>query len=170
MAQFDEVKATFWDTGDSPMTLPPLTDELLGEAERELGVTLPSSLVELLRLRNGGIVADARNAFPADEPTSWAPDHVPFEHLAGIGRDDRITLFNNAYLLQEWGLPSPVVLLFGHGHYWVALDYRARGVHADPSVTWLDPEFGTELHLAADFRAFVCGLTRSDDFDDEDDR
>lgn len=169
MTRFDEVKATFWDTADTPMTLPPLTGELLGEAALELGVTLPSSLVELLRLRNGGVVADAGNAFPTNEPTSWAQDHVPFDHLAGIGRDNRmITLFDNAYLVREWELPSPVVLLSGDGHYWVALDYRGCGVHGEPSVTWLDADSGTELHLADDFRAFVCGLTSSDHFDDED--
>ncbi|GAA1405932.1 SMI1/KNR4 family protein [Catellatospora coxensis] len=169
MAGFDEVKATFWAGRDTPMTLPPLTGELLGEAERELGVTLPSSLVELLRLRNGGVVADAWNAFPTAEPTSWAPDHVPFDHLAGIGSAaGTITLSDNAYLVREWDLPSPVVLLSGDGHYWVALDYRACGAAGEPSVTWLDADFGTELHLADDFRAFVCGLTRSDHFDEAD--
>jgi SMI1-KNR4 cell-wall len=63
-----------------------LTDELIREAERELDVQLPAELLDLLRIRNGGVVADAWNAFPTAEPTSWSPDHVPFDTLIGIGQ------------------------------------------------------------------------------------
>ncbi|MET9675932.1 hypothetical protein ABZY68_22955 [Streptomyces sp. NPDC006482] len=77
----------------------------------------------------------------------------------GIGTGGHgLSLLDTPYLVEEWGLPSPVVLLSGDGHYWVGLDYRAYGALREPSVTWFDTDSGAELPLAADFRAFVEGL------------
>ncbi|MFB9903576.1 SMI1/KNR4 family protein [Allokutzneria oryzae] len=166
MARFDDVKASFWsDSTESP----PVTDEQVGEAERLLGVRLPASLVELLRVRNGGYVADAWNAFPTTKRTSWSADHVPFEQLAGACEPEHWpSLANTPYLIEEWELPQGLVLLSGDGHYWVALDYRACGPAGEPSVTWFECEADLdELPLAKDFRTFVEGLTASDDFFDE---
>jgi hypothetical protein len=88
----------------------------------------------------------------------------------GIGHTQNlISLLDTPYLVTEWDIPSPVVLLSGDGHYWVALDYRANGRHGEPSVTWFDTELRTELALASDFRSLVEGLTASDSFDDDSD-
>lgn len=161
MTGFDEVRATFWGDGLYGAQ-PPLTDAAVEDAERLLGVRLPTALLEVLRVRNGGVVADAWNAFPTDGPTSWSEDHVPFDEMMGIGREDgQVSLLDSAYLIEEWGLPSPLVLLSGDGHCWVALDYRACGRRGEPSVTWFDVEDGTELPLAADFRTFAERLTAS---------
>lgn len=150
--------ATFW-ADETYGTQAALTPDSVAEAERMLGVVLPAALLELLRLRNGGPVADAWSTFPTSEATSWSPDHVPFDCLFGIGRDaDSLTLLDSPYLVREWGLPSPTVLLCGDGPCWIALDYRLGGVADEPSVTWLDAESGSELALADDFRAFVEGL------------
>lgn len=43
---------------------PALTDRAIAEAQRLLDVTLPESLLDLLRHRNGGEVADEWSAFP----------------------------------------------------------------------------------------------------------
>jgi hypothetical protein len=92
-------------------------------------------------------------------PNSWSESHVPFEGVAGIGRrEGRESLFDSPCLVEEWGLPSPIVLLSGDGHCWIALDYRACGREGEPSVTWFDTELNVELGLAADFRTFVEGL------------
>lgn len=69
-----------------------------------------------------------------------------------------VTLLNSPYLIEEWGLPSPVVLLSGDGPCWIGLDYRTCGEAGSPSVTWFDADFKTELPLAEDFRIFVEGL------------
>jgi hypothetical protein len=61
-------------------------------------------------------------------------------------------------LVQEWGLPWPLVLLTGDGHWWIALDDRGCGPDGEPSATWFDTELDQDLHLAADFRTFVEGL------------
>lgn len=159
MARFDEVRATFWDDGDYGVQQP-LTDEMVREAERVLGVTLPSALLDLLRVQNGGIVADNHDAFPTSQPTSWSEDHVPFDHLMGIGRRDGMTsLLDTPYLVEEWGMPAPLVLLSGDGHYWIGLDYRTCGQDGEPSVTWFETDLDTELVLASDLRSFVEGLT-----------
>lgn len=88
VARFDAVKATFWSTDNSYGVQPPLTEELVRDAERELDVQLPADLLDLLRIQNGGVVADEWNAFPTAEPTSWSADHVPFDELMGIGRTE----------------------------------------------------------------------------------
>jgi hypothetical protein len=133
-----------------------LTDEAIQEAQNLLGVRLPAALLDLLRIQNGGVVVDERCACPTSEPTSWAEDHVPFEHLLGIGyHEPTLSILYTQYLIEEWGLPTSVVLLSGDGHSWIAPDYRASGPQGEPSVAWLDADRGTELALAPDFRSFV---------------
>lgn len=159
MAEFDEIKASFW--SDSTYGVqPPLTDEAVREAEHVLGVKLPAALLDLLRIQNGGGIARGRRTYPISAPTSWAEDHVPFEDLMGIGHTEgAVSLLDTPHLIQEWGLPTLVVLLTGDGHFWIALDYRGYGPQGEPSITWLDTEMETELALAPDFRSFVEALT-----------
>ncbi|MQY14421.1 hypothetical protein SRB5_45880 [Streptomyces sp. RB5] len=162
MARFDEILATFWAPDESYGSQPALTDEAVREAERVLGVTLPSGLLELLRVRNGGVVAAGHRVFRTSRPTSWDEDRVPFETVLGIGKPGLMrSLLDSPYLAEEWGLPSPVVILSGEGHWWIALDYRECGPAGEPSVTWFETDFDTELALAGDFRTFVEGLTPS---------
>jgi hypothetical protein len=162
MTSFDRVAATFWHPGNDNLTLPPLTDRRLAQAQAELGVTLPAELVHLLRLRNGGVVADDWDACPA-APNSWAPDHVPFDHLMGIAPPghDTLSMLDTAYLVAEWDLPSPIVLLSGDGHTWTALDYRTCGPAGTPPVVWLTADLDADLQIAPDFRGFVERLTPS---------
>lgn len=67
MAEFDEIKASFWSDSTHGVQ-PPLTDEAVGEAERVLGVELPAELLDLLRIRNGGGVTSGRRTFPTSGP------------------------------------------------------------------------------------------------------
>ena len=84
MADFDEIKTSFWREGATGAQ-PPLTDEAVREAENLLGMKLPATLLDLLRIQNGGVVRDERCVYPTSEPTSWAEDQVPFDDLMGIG-------------------------------------------------------------------------------------
>jgi hypothetical protein len=169
MARFNDVKTTFWGDGDGDYGVqPPLTEERVREAEHVLDVALPSPLLDLLRVQNGGRTAARWNAFPTSKSTSWSANHIPFAELMGIGRREHMTsLLDSPYLIEEWGMPSPVVLLFGDGHYWIGLDYRVCGREGEPSVTWFDTEADTELALARDFRSFIEGLTSSSAFDND---
>ncbi|WP_069161736.1 SMI1/KNR4 family protein [Nocardia altamirensis] len=51
---------SFWGGSDYGV-LAPLTDTAVQDAEAQLGVRLPASLVRLLRIQNGGTVADRWN-------------------------------------------------------------------------------------------------------------
>ncbi|MFF8842183.1 SMI1/KNR4 family protein [Streptomyces sp. NPDC015127] len=133
-----------------------------------MNVTLPSTLLDLLRHQNGGQVSPSRDAFPTSRPTSWSADHVPFDCLMGIGRSGQaLSLLDSPYLADEWGLPPAVVLISGDGHYWIGLDYRACGPHGEPSVTWFDTDDNSELALAPDLRSFIEGLAPADEFENE---
>ncbi|GHJ49366.1 hypothetical protein Cs7R123_67080 [Catellatospora sp. TT07R-123] len=159
MTRFDEIRASFW-SDSAHGAQPPLTRELVNQVQTTLGVVLPGSLLELLRLRNGGGVARPFSAFPVNGATSWCTDEVPFESLLGVGRRaGMLSLFDSPFLVSYWGLPSGIVLLSSTtGHSWAALDYRPRGPRAEPTVAWFDADFAAELTLAADFRGFLAGL------------
>ncbi|MFJ8295187.1 SMI1/KNR4 family protein [Streptomyces sp. NPDC094447] len=155
---FDEISTSFW-SGHPYGVQPALTEAAVAAAERVLGLRLPTSLLDLLRLQNGGGVSVGRSACPTTQPTSWCEDCVPFTELMGIGTGEHgLSLMDTPYLVAEWGLPSPLVLLSGDGHCWVGLDYRSGGAAVEPAVTWFDADSGVEVPLAADFRSFVEGL------------
>jgi hypothetical protein len=85
----------------------------------------------------------------------------------GIGRRDGMTsLLDTPYLVEEWGMPAPLVLLSGDGHCWIGLDYRACGRDGEPSVTWFETDLDAVLVLAGDFRSFVEGLTAGSTYGD----
>lgn len=160
----DEVVASFWRDSDFGV-LDPLTDEAVRDAEDQLRVALPASLVRLLRVQNGGTVAERWNAWPVAVPTAGFDPYVPFELVMGVGRADGVTtLFDTPYLVAEWGLPEPIVLLDGDGHYWVGLDYRGCGPYGEPSVAVFDADRESSALLAADFETFLRGLTAAASF------
>ena len=165
MAPFDQVEAGFWDPDSTYGTQPALTPDLVADTERALGVTLPESLLRLMRIRNGGVVADAWDAFPLAD----GADHVSFGEVCGAAPADApesITLGDTPYLIGAWGLPSSLVLRSGDGHTWVALDYRACGAAGEPSVVYVEADTDVDVQLAPDFRAFVEGLVPSESFAD----
>lgn len=161
MADFDDIKVTFWHRDQAPE--PPASPAAVARAEAELGVTLPRSFVELLEIRNGGVVADELDSFPIRQATSGAEDYVPLPDMMGavLPTDTGMSIMDTPYLVEEWGLPSPIVLLSGDGHHWIGLDYRDCGPHGEPSVCWFDADHETDLLLAPDFRSFVEGLRPS---------
>lgn len=151
---------------------PPLTDEMVAAAERELGVVLPLAYVELMRSCNGGYTRSA--ALPTTVPTTWAPDHVQVRSLNGIpavtggdalGVGDGILM--SAYMTAEWGLPEGLVLLDGEGHFWIALDYRRSGPAGPPSVVWIDADEPEDIPIAESFEALLAGLVPEDTFFDD---
>lgn len=162
---FDEVVASFWSDSDYGV-LGPLTDAAVRDAEDQLRVRLPASLVRLLRVQNGGTVAKRWNASPVSVPTAGFDPYVPFDLVMGVGRADGVTtLFDTPYLVEEWGLPAPIVLLDGDGHYWVGLDYRGCGAQGEPSVAVFDTDRESSVILAPDFETFLRGLTAAASFE-----
>lgn len=136
---------------------PDLTDEMIGIAEERLKVKLSESLINLLKVMNGGYTQGF--AFPMTVATSWANNHIPLDSLNGMAIDKSVnTAFNlldSSYMAQEWGLPEKQVLLSGDGRYWITLDYRDSSV---PSVRWVDVECDQDIHVADSFDEFLEGL------------
>lgn len=153
----------FWDSNyyDNP----PLTDKMIQQAENELGVILPVSFLDLLKIQNGGYTKGY--AFPMIKKTTWADNHVPLTELFGIVLDKKSDSAHNimlsGYMTQEWGLPNKQVLLTGDGHWWITLDYRQGDI---PTVRWIDSECGEDIHVANSFDDFYNGLVSEDEYSD----
>ena len=147
---------------------PPVSEESIRDAERELQVRLPADLVSLLRVQNGGYVSDEFGAYPTSRRTSWADDHVAVNEIAGIGSDG-LSLLGSPAVNTEWGQPDELVLLCGDGHWWIALDYRECGPQGEPPVVFYENDSEgapDDLRLAGSFREFVCGLISEPPDDD----
>lgn len=156
----------FW--GTNYYGHPPLTDDMLLRAEEVLGVRLPTALVSLLRIQNGGYTNGF--AHPMLVSTTWAEDHVPLNDLFGIVTDESVqtaqNILSTAYMTEEWGLPPNQVLLSGDGHWWITLDYR-RG--PEPSVAWIDVECGEDVQISPSVSEFLSGLVPAATYDAGDD-
>jgi len=152
----------FW--GNNYYNNPPLTDDAIQFAEKRLGVNLPVEYLALLHLQNGGYTRGF--AFPMEEQTSWAADHIPLSELSGIVIDPDSEGVHNilltGYMIREWGLPEGLVLLSGGGHWWIALDYRHSN---SPVVTWIDIEAGEDIRIAPSFQAFYEGLVPAEHYE-----
>lgn len=118
-------------------TGPDITEELVVEAERDLGHKLPASYIDLLRIRNDG--APTSSYFRTSFPTAWAPDHFKISAICGIGGTSGIQ--KSEYMIKEWDYPNIgiVICCLQEGAYaTVMLDYR-RGL-AEPEVAYIDED------------------------------
>ena len=89
----------FWDKDrESEETFKKINEKDIAEAEKKLGVILPDTYKQLILEQNGGYTL--HNAFPTDQPNGWAEDHVSFDHLRGIAKNEGI--MDSDYLIEEW--------------------------------------------------------------------
>lgn len=149
-----------WDVETDEYKLPKLTDRMLAAAETRLGVKLPESYVELMRVQNGGVPVD--QAFPCDIKTDWADDHVPVQQIYGVGEEG---ILQSPYLIEEWGLPKEIVVFSGDGHMWLAMDYRT--VKSEPPIIFVDADNERIVPIASSFADFLTDLYTADLPDDE---
>jgi len=151
----------FWESNYNKH--PALTNDMITVAEKLLNVELPSALIELLRIQNGGYTKGF--GFPMTQKTTWSKNHVPLESLCGIVTDTSIktahNLLKTMYMTKEWGLPERQVLLTGEGDWWITLDYRN---HPLPSIRWIDVDCNEDIHVADSFENFINGLKPLGDF------
>jgi hypothetical protein len=152
-------KKDFWDV--NYYNHPPLTDDMVVFTEKTLNLKLPTTLIELLKIQNGGYTKGF--AFPMTQKTSWSDNHVPLTELFGIVTDKSIetaqNILDTQFITKEWGLPDRQVLLCGDGHWWITLDYRKGD---KPTVRWIDIECEQDVHIADDFDDFINGLVSED--------
>ncbi len=144
------------------------SNALIASVEAELGVRLPSSYVELMRVRNGGT---PRNQFYPTAATSWADDHVAVSEVLSIGRDKTNSLcgaHGSRFMQEEWGYPDIGICIWdcpSGGHDMIMLDYRTCGRSGEPEVVHVSQEHDFEVtFLAKNFETFVRGLVNESVF------
>lgn len=97
---------TIWAEDNMGISLEPVTDTTVREAEERLGVALPLTYVALVKVQNGGSLT--ANAVPSPSKDIQEP-YIEVEEIFGIG-DGGIS--ESPYLIKEWDLPVGIVLFF----------------------------------------------------------
>jgi hypothetical protein len=146
----------FW--GDSTyFTGPPLTDEMVRQAEQRTGYKLPAGYLRLLRVRNGG--APRRHHFHVEGLRGWTGGYLGIDSLRGLGHDFWKINTPDGDSYPQIGLivcdtPSG-------GHDYVMLDYRECGPKGEPRVVHAVQGGGLRgvTVLAPNFAAFVAALS-----------
>jgi hypothetical protein len=163
---------TFWDNDDYSRKQyigADVTDEMIQEAESELGYRLPQSYIEFLKQQNGGTPKNTNHH--TKEPTSWADDHVAITGIFGIDKDKPSSLcgeFGSKFWVQEWGYPDIGICICdcpSGGHDMIFLDYGKCGPGGEPEVVHIDQERDYEkTFVAKDFETFIRGLEPDEHF------
>lgn len=142
---------------------PLLTGDMVKAAMQVLQVRLPTLLLELLAIQNGGYTRGF--AFPMREKTSWAKDHVPLLELFGIITGSAVSspqnMLESRRMSAACGLPGKQIILAGYEHWWITLDYRRKH---EPSVRWIDVQAGEDIFIAGSFEEFIEGLVPEGEF------
>lgn len=141
---------------------PSVRDEMVSRAEAELGVRLPRSYVDLLRVQNGG--RPRRRCLRTTFATSWGPNHIEVEIIYGIGGewgiDSSSGIGGSNYLIAEWDFPRIGVVIGdtpSAGEEVLMLDYSTVGSHGEPSVAHI-AEDRIPRTVAETFEAFLAQL------------
>ena len=135
-----------------------VTDEDIKNAEAELGYTLPTAYIELLKNHNGGVVN--KNCFINDNR-----DCVYITGIYGIDRDKKYSLLGemgNEFWISKVKYPPIGVVVadtISGGHDMIFLDYRECGSTGEPKVVRIDQEGDYSITLLADnFGDFIKNL------------
>lgn len=163
----------FWEDSDyarEAYLCDPPTEEIISSVERELGVRLPDSYLELMNVQNGGI--PRKTCFPTSVETSWAADHVAISGIFGVGRNKTYSLcgeLGSKFMQEEWGYPDIGICICdcpSAGHDMIMLDYRRCGNEGEPEVVHVDQEADFRItFLAKTFEQFILGLVDESVYD-----
>lgn len=128
-----------------PHLQPPLNPTRIREAEAQIGHSLPSELVALLEVQNGGYI---RYELPT----------LPHRRIAGIGpRFPSLAAVDWEDVQDDVGFELDGLVPFdGDGHWHLCLDYRNRV--AEPLVTYVDIECNSEEPVASSFAEYLTRL------------
>jgi hypothetical protein len=148
----------------------PPTEKSIRLVEKELGVVLPASYIELMQSQNGGIPNNT--CFPTKTRTSWSHNHVAITGIMGIGRKRTYSLcgsLGSKFMQEEWGYPEFGICICdcpSAGHDMIMLDYRKCGKQGEPEVIHVDQESDFKVtFLAKDFESFIRGLVNESVYD-----
>jgi hypothetical protein len=125
-----------------PYVHPPLTDEAIRLAEKQLGCTLPDDFIAVLRVQNGGPIRFS------------IPDSMG-DLISGIGPSfPSITDFDLSDHQEYVDFSLDGLVAFdGDGHWYHCLDFRSD--KSNPGVSYIDVECNGEDRIADSFSDFL---------------
>jgi hypothetical protein len=110
---------------------PPLTTDMIRDAEEKLGYPLPAEYIELMKIQNGGEIRCGL------DPAGM----IPHNSIMGIG-PNKGSINNN--VIQRM-LPAGLIPLEASIDYCLCLDYREDGQH--PCITVIDGRIDQEMKV-----------------------
>ncbi len=128
--------------------------------EAQLGITLPSSFLDVLRMRNGGYVRFGGVLGTVD---GGKDDLYTFRSIAGIGDDHTLNVARLTKNCRGWEIPGWFVPFEGDGHWWLGFDYRTAG-STDPPVVHIDSESQRTRTIATNFGDFLSRLVMEHEY------
>lgn len=128
-----------------PYLQPELTDNILKQAEEQLGYKLPVELVALLKIQNGGYI-------------NMSIPESPHNVISGIGPFFPSLLDFDFEEIQEYVSYSlkGLIPFDGDGHWYLCLDYRED--NSSPYVTFIDIECDEQEIVAKSFSGYLSKL------------
>lgn len=128
-------------------TAPGITYTEIVAAEQALGVKLPKSYVEQLKVHNGGTLR-----YTSYDNVDLA-EPLLIEYMYGtIGSPN---LLDTAEIIDEYDLEANIVVFAGDGQEWFAFDYRQSATEPPIIVFTADEDV---IELAPNFDTFIRGL------------
>ncbi|MEW5597123.1 SMI1/KNR4 family protein [Peribacillus frigoritolerans] len=150
----------FWDTDGEELS-PPLTDLIIQKAEKELGIKLPHSYIELLKEKNGGSL-NYPDFFIGQDKERTSMDYMDGIDFEGVERG--IGILKSAKWTKKQCLSEGLIVLWTDIHTWIVLDYRNKV--EKPSVVYFYEDYLSEdmqwksVEIAPDFDTFLSKLFR----------
>jgi len=96
-----------------------LTENVLKNVEEMFGVKLPKTYIELMKVKNGGLLSYDYNTYyieftdPDDGEIYQEASNVPY--LKGITLDD-VGIGSTFETINEWEYPKDIIILLDEGH------------------------------------------------------
>ena len=143
----------FWEKEDNEDSNEPLTDQEIQNTVNDLGYTLPTLYIQLMKIQNGGYPQNTLIQLDSEKPTNYSISEF-------IGLDSIEA--ESEYMRNEWGYPDIGLYICNcpsAGHHLVALDYTDCGPEGEPTVVHIDQEKDfKKTMLAANFEQFIDKL------------
>ena len=132
--------------------LPDITEEQIEEIEKLLKKKIPKAYKKIILEQNGGYLEYSSVIAELNENEKKI---LPIDHIYGLGKEG---VLSSNYLIDEWGLPSGILIFSGDGNSFYALDYRKN--FDFPTVIYLEPDTESEILVANTFDDFLKNLSQ----------
>jgi hypothetical protein len=125
-----------------PYVQPTLTDEIIDQAEKQIGYRLPSKYLELLKIQNGGYIRYTIKDTCHAEIYGIGPYYPSLTDYTYLSEYDDLSF-------QLEGL----IPFDGDGHWFLCFDYREN--KTEPQITYIDTECDTQEVIANSFKEYL---------------